>query len=215
MPFVKKIEVENGVLGIWELTETVESLIAAFQFLANEEAEFKRYSLIKRQSEYIATRLLLRELCGDKREIFYLDSGRPQLRNSNQNISISHSNEFVAIFISNDLPGIDIENADRNIDKVVNRFLNPNELAWIDKSENPKFLKMLFWCAKEAIYKCACQSGIQFDTQIFIPPFDFTKTDFFRGKLNYQNRLENYNLWYFHFQNNIVVYCVEVKNSII
>lgn len=210
MPFVKKIEVENGILGIWELTETVDSLIATFQFSSNERAEFQKYSLKKRQAEYIATRLLLQQLCGEKTEIVYQDSGRPQLMNSTQNISISHSNEFVIIFISNDLPGIDTENANRDIDKVVNRFLNPKELEWIDESENPKFLKMLFWCAKEAIYKCACQSGIQFDTQIFIPPFEFAKTDFFRGKLNYKNRFESYNLWYFHFQNNIVVYCVEV-----
>jgi phosphopantetheinyl transferase len=213
MPFAKKIEVENGILGIWELSESVESLIADFQFSENEEAEFKKFLLKKRQSEYIATRLLLQQLRGEKTEIVYQNSGRPQIKNSAQNISISHSAELAVIFISNDLPGIDVENASRNIDKVVNRFLHKTEFEWIEKSENPKFLKILFWCAKEAIYKCACQSGIQFDTQIFIPPFEFSKTDFFRGKLIYQHRVANYNLWYFYFQSNIIVYCVEVKNS--
>jgi phosphopantetheinyl transferase (holo-ACP synthase) len=215
MPFLKKIEVDNGVLGIWKLTETVETLSAAFQFSVNEEAEFKMFLLKKRQSEYLATRLLLHQLLGEKNEIVYKDSGSPQIKNSTQNISISHSAELVVVFISNELPGIDVENSTRNIDKVVNRFLNPKELAWIEQSDNPKFLKMLFWCAKEAIYKCACQSGLQFDTQIFIPPFEFTKTHSFKGNVILQNRIANYKLWYIPIKNNIIVYCVEVKNLLI
>ena len=213
MPFVKQIEVENGILGIWEFTDSIELLISAFKFSSNEVAEFNKLKLKKRQSEYLATRLLLQQLLGEKAEIVYQDSGRPQIKNSRQNISVSHSANFVVIFISGDLVGIDVEIAERNIDKVVGRFLNPTELNWIDQSDNPKFLKMLFWCAKEAIYKCACQPGIQFDTQIFVPPFDFANSDFFKGKVLLQNGAANFNLWYFQHENNIVVYCVEVKNA--
>ncbi len=214
MPFIKKIEVENGILGIWELTEPIDSLKAAFQFSENEKEEFNKFALKKRQSEYLASRLLLPQLLGKKAEIIYHESGRPQIKNSTKNISISHSANLVAIFISDDLVGIDVEIADRNIDKVVGRFLNPKELEWIEQTSNPKFLKMLFWCAKEAIYKCACQHGIQFDTQIHIQPFDFTNSDFFEGKVIFQNSVAIYNLRYFQLENNIAVYCVEVKNSL-
>lgn len=214
MPFIKKIEVEKGIIGIWELTDTINSLISAFQFSDIEKEEFKKFSLKKRQSEYLASRLLLLQLLGKKTEIIYHESGRPQIKNSTINISISHSANLVAIFISEDSVGIDVEISDRNIDKVVGRFLNPKELEWIEQSGNPKFLKMLFWCAKEAIYKCACQSGIQFDTQILIQPFDFANSDFFEGKVIFQDSVANYNLRHFQFKNNIVVYCVEVKNSL-
>ena len=214
MPFLKKIEVENGVLGIWELTESVDSLKSAFQFSENEKTEFQKYILEKRQKEYLATRLLLQQLLGEKTEIIYQESGRPHIKNSAKNISISHSKNLVVIFISDYLGGIDVEIADRNINKVVSRFLNPKELSWIEQSKNPKLLKMLFWCAKEAIYKCACQSGLQFDTQIFITPFDFVNTDFFNGKVILKNRTLNYKLWFFELENNIVVYCVEVKNTL-
>ncbi len=215
MPFLKKIKVENGVLGIWGLTDSVDSLIAAFHFSEKEETEFNKFLLKKRQTEYLATRLLLQQLRGEKTEIIYQETGRPQIKNETQNISISHSADLVAIFISNKLIGIDVEVASRNIDKVVNRFLHPKELEWIEQSENPQFLKMLFWCAKEAVYKCTCQPGIQFDTQIFIHPFEYAKTDFFKGKTIIKNRVTKYNLWYFKYENNIVVYCVEVENSII
>jgi phosphopantetheinyl transferase len=213
MPFLKKIEVENGILGIWELTESIDSLISEFQFSENEKVDFKKFALTKRQSEYLSTRLLLQILMGEKAEIVYQKSGRPQIKNSTRNISITHSKNLVAIFISDFLGGIDVEIADRNIDKVVSRFLNPIELSWIEQSKNPKLLKMLFWCAKEAIYKCACQSGLLFDTQIYILPFDFANTDSFYGNVIHKNRTSNYKLWFFELENNIVVYCVEVKNT--
>jgi len=213
MPFVKKIEVENGIIGIWELTEPVDSLIIAFQFSENEEAEFKKFLLKKRQSEYLATRLLLQQLLGEKTEITYQKSGRPQIKNGILNISISHSADLVVIFISDKSAGIDVEKVNRNIEPVAKRFLNKKELAWIEKSGNIKDLMILYWGAKEAIFKCSNHAGVQFDTQIFISPFEFGMTNFFKGTLTNEKGEETYNLWYFYFQNNIIVYCVEEQNN--
>jgi hypothetical protein len=213
MPFVKNIEVKNGIIGIWELTESAESLITTFQFSENEAIEFKRFKGEKRQKEYLATRLLLQQLFNEKTEITYRKSGRPELKNSFLNISISHSAEFVVVFISKELVGIDVESGYRKIDRVTKRFLHVNELEWIEKSENCQTLKIIFWCAKEAIFKCSFQEGVQFDTQIFIPPFEFEETSNFAGILTSGEGVENYRLGYIQFQNNIIVYCVEVKNK--
>lgn len=215
MPLLKKIEVENGVLGIWGLKESVESLISGFHLTENEQTEFKRFKFEKRQTEYLATRLLLQNLLGEKAEIIYQDSGRPLIKNSAKNISISHSSDLVVVFISNKLTGVDAENENRNIDKVVKRFLHPIEIEWIEKSGNPQLLKILLWCAKEAIYKCACKTGIQFDTQIYISPFEYSKTNLFQGKIIFQNQEKNYRMCFINCENNIVVYCVEVENELI
>lgn len=215
MPFLKKIEVENGILGIWGLKESVESLISCFHFTENEQTEFEKFKFEKRQTEYLATRLLLQNLLGEKAEIIYQDSGRPLIKDSAKNISISHSSDLVVIFISNKLTGVDAENANRNIDKVVKRFLQPKEIEWLEKSDNPQLLKILLWCAKEAIYKCACKTGIQFDTQIYISPFEYSKTNLFQGKIIFQNQEKNYRMCFINCENNIVVYCVEVENELI
>lgn len=215
MPFVKKIEIENGIIGIWEITETADSLIPTFHFSKDEEFEFQKFKGEKRQKEYLITRLLLQHLLSEKTEITYQESGRPQLKNSSKQISISHSAEFVVIFISNELAGIDVENMNRNIDRVTKRFLHPEELAWIEKSDNQQISKMICWCAKEAIFKCSVENGVQFDKQIFIPAFEIAKTDFFKGRLITASGEENYNLRYFCFGNNLIVYCVEVKNKVL
>lgn len=214
MPFVKKIEVGNGILGIWEMTETAATLKSAFQFTEKENEECNKFILEKRQVEYLATRLLLQNLLNAKTEIVYEKSGCPKLKYSNQNISISHSADLVAIFISNDSIGIDVENINRNIDKITSRFLHYEEISWAEKQENPQTAKILLWCAKEAIFKCSKQSGIQFDTEIFIYPFEMKNTDFFNGKLISLRVEEYFRLWYFYFGNNIIVYCVEVQNLV-
>jgi phosphopantetheinyl transferase (holo-ACP synthase) len=213
MPFVDKIETETGIIGIWEISESVGSLISAFQFSENEEADFKRFRGEKRQKEYLATRLLLQKVLGDKVEVVYHESGRPLLKNSTLNISISHSSDYVVVFISNELCGIDVENVYRKIDRVTKRFLHPDELSWIENSNQRQMLKIIHWCAKEAIFKCCCENGIRFDTQIFISPFEIGKIELFSGKLTAANKVVHYNLRYFDFGNNMVVYCVEDKKN--
>lgn len=214
MPFIKKIEVDNGILGIWEMTESSATLKSAFQFTEKEKEECNKFILEKRQVEYLATRLLVQNLLNAKTEIVYEKSGCPKLKNSNQNISISHSADLVAIFISNDPIGIDVENINRNIEKVTSRFLHRKEISWAEKQENPQTAKTLLWCAKEAIFKCTKKAGVQFDTEIFINPFEMKNTDFFNGKLISEMGEEYFRLWYFYFCNNIIVYCVEVQNLI-
>lgn len=213
MPFVKKIVVESGILGIWEITESAGSLISIFQFSENEKNEFEKFIGEKRQKEYLATRLLLQNIFDQKTEVIYHESRRPLLKNPTLNISISHSSDYVAVFISNELCGIDVENINRNIDRVTKRFLHREELAWIENSNQSQLLKIIHWCAKEAIFKCSCKTGVQFDTQIFISPFEIGKTDFFSGKLTGKDKEIHYILRYFNFGNNMVVYCVEDKKN--
>jgi phosphopantetheinyl transferase len=215
MPYVKKIETENGVIGIWEISDSVASLISAFQFSENEETEYKKFRGEKRLKEYLATRLLLQQVLGDKTEVVYHKSGRPLLQNPKLNISISHSSDYVVVFVSNELCGIDVEKVYRNIDRVTKRFLHPEELAWIENSNQRQMLKIIHWCAKEAIFKCSCEYGIRFDTQIFITPFKLWETKLFTGKLTVANKVVHYILRYFNFGNNMVVYCVEDKNNIL
>ncbi len=214
MPFVKKINIESGILGIWEFTESASSLISGFPFSEAENTEFKQFKFEKRQKEYLATRLLLNKLLGAKTEIIYHHSGRPLIKNPSQRLSISHSAELAVVFVSDKPAGIDVECINRNIEKVTRRFLNPTELNWVDKTDDKQFLKIMLWCAKEAVFKCSQKNGVQFDKQILIPPFNFTESSAFTGTLTSENQTEHYELHYIYFRNNIIVYCIENENSI-
>ena len=87
MPFIKKISSEAGILGIWELLETVESLLEIFCFSEKEQSEFNKINIDKRRIEYLSVRLLLEKLLNFKPDIIYNEQGKPRLTNYHQNIS--------------------------------------------------------------------------------------------------------------------------------
>ncbi len=206
MPLIKTINTEAGVLGIWKLSESITELNSQFKFSEKEKEEFNKIKIERRKKEFVATRILLTETLGKKPEIIYLESGKPLLKNSRKNISISHSSEFVVALVSEKNIGIDVENTQRNIKKIANRFLCEEELNYIQNMVDPQTATILYWSAKEAIFKCTDEDGILFDKQIFIQPFEIKTMGNFKATLNKNTR---YKLWYFFIENNVVVYCVE------
>lgn len=213
MPLVKKTETEIGILGIWKISEPVETLLSEFSFSENEKAEFEKLRSEKRQVEYLASRLLLNQLLNNKTEIIYNNLGKPQLKNNPLHISISHSSDFIVLIVSNQNTGIDVEQLNRNIDRVANRFLSNEELTDIQNCSDPQTAKIIYWGAKESIFKCTNFHGVQFNSQILIPAFLIEKEGFFEGKFIAGEQVEHYKLWYFTIENNMVVYCVENRNN--
>jgi 4'-phosphopantetheinyl transferase EntD len=212
MPFVTEIQTKFGRAGIWELTESPQELTEYFQFSPLEKTEFEKINAPKRQTEYLAIRLLLQKLSGRKTEISYQPDGKPVLKESKLNISISHSANLVVVLLAETACGVDAELKDRSIENVAKRFLHPDEISHINSSGNRRFLQILHWCAKEAIFKCSRQHGIQFDKQIKIEPFDAVTETFFRGILYSENTTEHFSLQWMKFKNNIIVFCVEIEN---
>ncbi len=211
MEQIKKIETEAGLLGIIELPDSIQVLSKCIQLTEIEENEFTGITSEKRKKEYLAIRILLKELLGFKPDIKYKKSGKPFLVNSSFNISVSHSADLAVVLISNKKIGIDVENVKRNIDKVANRFLSENEKLFIQKCPNPKLYNIIFWSAKEAIFKCTEHEAIQFNKQILIQPFD-TGINQFEGELYTGLISVKYKLFNLYYKNNVIVYTVEVDN---
>ena len=209
MSIVEKINTEAGIVGIWKLSESVNDLISKFNFSEIEKEEFKKNKADKRKIEYLATRFLIQNLIDKKPEIEYCESGKPVLKNIQKNISISHSSEFVVVLLSNYKIGIDVENTNRNIGKIANRFLHKKELAHLESLRNSQACKILYWSAKEAVFKCTEEKNIQFNKQIFIPNFNIENEGQFTATLTCGNTVAHYKLWYFFYENNVIVYCVE------
>jgi len=207
MPFSKKIETPEGVIGIWELTESSSILEADFQFSDAEKVTFESFKLEKRRKEFLAVRLLLKEILGEKAEVIYDESGKPILKKSSYNLSISHSVQLAVVFLSKKNIGIDAENIHRNIQPVVNRFLSEKEKEQISNTSNIQTTQIIYWSAKEAIFKCTCEKNIQFNTDILIQPE--TNPGELYGRVLKNNRTAHFRLRYFFHQNNVVVYCVE------
>ena len=214
MDWIKKIETEAGLLGIADLEKPLEELLANFQFSESEKEKFNRLSFEKRKKEFLLVRLVAKELLYEKPEIIYDSSGRPKLKNSTLNISISHSRELVTVLISNKKVGIDVENINRAIEKVAHRFLSVNEIEYVKKQENPRTAMIFYWSTKEAVFKCTDLQEIQFNREIIVNPVDINKLDWFRAEMLKNGKKQLYNCRGFFFKNNVVVYCVEEESKI-
>jgi 4'-phosphopantetheinyl transferase EntD len=159
---------EGGLVGLWKITETTEALFARLNPAGTELEHYLQFKNEGRKREWLAVRLLLREMKGESAEIIYSHHGNPSLANVTGNISISHSSGFVTIFYHPaHQPGIDIELITRNVEKAAGKFLSNEELedcTFSNRRSNKDM--MLRWCAKEAVFKMVPYSDIDFATQI-------------------------------------------------
>ena len=83
-------------------------------------------------------------------DLFYDNYGAPYLT-SGLNISISHSELFVAVCLSKEKVGIDLQIINEKIFKVSNKFINDLEKKLTEKNNLEKLTHL--WTIKEAAYK--------------------------------------------------------------
>ena len=146
---------EGGGIAIWHITETSEELYA---LLATHryDAQLADKTHVARRAEWLAVRLLVKELFGPECEVAYHPTGRPYLKGSNIHISISHTKGFAAVAYHHDAPiGMDIEYISSRVERISSRFTTEGEAAYIDVHDEHarQMYHLINWSAKEALYK--------------------------------------------------------------
>ena len=164
MPYLKDFLINNSTkIILWkiipgELSET---------HLSKPDKDLLKTRKDKNSKEYfLAVRKLL-ENEDPELTIDYNTKGKPFL-NKQKGISISHSNEILAICISNENDfGIDIQYKTDKIFKIKNKFLSKNETKFLDKKDDIESLIKL-WSAKESIFKALGKEGVSFSNDLEI-----------------------------------------------
>lgn len=155
-------------LALWSLEEPLEYFESKAQLAPAEQEYYDQMQSQTRKKEWLAVRVLLHEVLGFWPHITYTETGKPLLQNHTRHLSISHAKSMVGILLcTNPYAGIDIERTDRSIEKVEKRFLSDYERNLLANSSF-NLSRILFWCAKEAIYKAVNESNILFSKQIFL-----------------------------------------------
>lgn len=149
----------NAEIFFWHIKENCDELsnLIADDGMSLANA-LKRFKAESRRREWLAVRALLHSTPYKGSDILYHGNGKPFLANNNRHISISHTKEYVAIAVSDYPIGIDVESTARNVFAVAKAFLQPEEMALLDASENPGKEALCLWSAKEAAFKLASES---------------------------------------------------------
>ncbi len=124
-----------------------------------------------RQKEWLCTRLLLKFIEGDKATIEYSSNGAPILLHSDKHISISHSGDFVAIALSTQQVGLDVQVINDKPLRLKSRFLSHREMTLLKSDEDVEGAVKL-WCAKEAVYKYVSKPGTELIRDIVLEMVD-------------------------------------------
>lgn len=166
----KKLD-NKAEIAVWQITETEEQLLSLIS-VPNDEME--EISLIRNQNQRmqkLAVRALLNEVFEEKMYLNHHDNGKPYLENCVTNISITHTDKYVAIITHDeDDLGIDIESLDRDFSAVEKKALSEDEIDDLDEDTKNEQLA-IYWCAKEAIFKRMSQNRVDFAEQIEVEKF--------------------------------------------
>ena len=174
-------------LLIWEIKESLEDL----EKIA-PEIKLENKKNTKRNIEFIIPRILLKYLSKNLR-ISYNYLGAPTL-NNNENISISHTKEFVAIIISKKSVGIDIEKISNKAKNLSTKFIKKEQRKNLNDEK-----ATLIWSLKEAIFKSCLAKGVNFVTDITFSDFDISQNGKIKGEFRGEKIMANYEKIFNHY----------------
>lgn len=158
-------------VGIWKVEETICQMRSMFVDFSLYESGMQRFKSEKRQLEWLAVRVLLKELVGEEKEIGYLPSGKPYLEDRSACVSFSHTSGYVAVAVHPEKEvGIDIEQYGLRVRKLASRFVRDDERSSVEAGDEIYAL-LLHWSAKETMFKLMEHSDVDFLDHLHILPF--------------------------------------------
>ncbi len=181
MPLASERKLDDGtILGIWDISESLEYLLPAQALTAVEEDELQRRPGPQKQKQFLAARMLLAHMLGERLPICYLPDGRPFIPGGSLQVSVSHSGNYVAVAVSTEKQvGVDIEVLPRkSLLKAKGYFLNDGEQQQLT-ADDPVEKLHVYWSAKEALFKYAGNVQLNLRDHFSIESFRFST----RGRL--------------------------------
>lgn len=169
MPAIKQINTEDYQVLVWKIEEDINFFEKNMNLSYIESQDFESISNINRKLEWAASRYVQRQLVNDS--LFKDEFGKPNLAHDSGHISIAHCKEFAAVIYSrNLLVGIDIEPIHDKVLRISGRFLNPQELEFVDTTNATHVVSG--WCVKEAVYKWYGKNELSFKNNIKMRSFE-------------------------------------------
>jgi len=206
--YLKK-ELENeAVIGVWQITETEEELVELSSTPSDEmeEISFIRSESLRKQR--LAVRALLNTLFDEKVYLSHHDNGKPYLENNPVNISITHTEKYVAVILhEEENVGIDLESLDRDFSAVEKKALSEDEIDDLDDDNRNEQLA-IYWCAKEAVFKLLSRYNVDFAEQIEIERFRLRGEGELEATFTSKDDEEEFDLEYMTFDRHVLVWVV-------
>ena len=171
-PFIAQTFYQNqNILVIAPLQEDSKSLLSRLSFKDKYLPIIEKMAE-NRKREWLTIRVLIKELLGEEKEIIYNSIGKPYLSDNSFHISISHTKGYAALILNRENEAaIDIEKISSKVENVWKRFVNEEEEKSLSPS-NERIHLLLYWSAKESLFKRLGFENVDFKSHLHIQPFE-------------------------------------------
>lgn len=209
--FEHSFDNDSSIIGIWKIEESKDELLERLMMKPNEMQMLNSFQNDTRKIQWLSVRNLIRTLLQNPAtplEIAYDENSKPNLVKSNYHVSISHSKNKAAVLLSNSkFIGIDIEHIHPKIEKVIHKFVSPDEIGNLSEADKIPYYHVC-WSAKEALYKLNGRRGIDFIKDIKIQPFIYKEKGSLNASIRYDHEFHDFKMNYFKINDYMLVYVV-------
>ena len=208
MPIIRIIKPnDNTIVGIWKITETIDELSKLVTLSSKSRELLKKRKSSIHKLQFLSVRAILFELGYADDNLSYQDNA--PILNDSKKISISHSNLFSCVIISDLKVGIDVQEINHKINTIAKKFIG-YETSYLDLDD---FKSMtIIWNIKESIYKIANINGLDYKTHSLVVPFNLSD-NFTYSWLIYKNLKERYASYFFTIENYSFAYLIHTNDE--
>ncbi|MEO9891465.1 4'-phosphopantetheinyl transferase superfamily protein [Aurantibacter sp.] len=208
MPIYKTITINSFTsLHIWKVEESEADLAKTVELTLNCKNRMAGMKSEIHRRGFLSIRHLLAIEGYEDKDLIYDAYGKPHLKDGKK-ISITHSNNFTGIIISNTTEvGIDIELQRDKILRIAHKFTPIAEYKTIANADALIRKLTIVWGAKEALYKIYAQPGLSFLRHINVKNFSMDD-DQTTGEILYLGKSSNYDISFLEFEGFTLVYAL-------
>ncbi len=208
MPLYKTIQVNSAIkVSIWKIEETEETLAAPIVLTEYCSNRMLRMKSSMHRRGFLSIRHLMAVEGYVDQDLYYDNFGKPHLKDG-KHISITHSNHFTGIIISDVAEvGIDIELQREKILRIAHKFTPVEEYRTIANTDALIRKLTVVWGCKESLYKIYAEPGLSFLHHINV--HDFSLNDgMTTGEVLYEGAKSAYDINFLEFEDFSCVYAV-------
>ncbi|MEZ4878091.1 MAG: 4-phosphopantetheinyl transferase [Flavobacterium sp.] len=192
MPVYQIFSIESHTkVYVWNISESFNELFRSVVLKDVSLARLEKMKAEGHQKGFLAVRKLLEVAGYDDFDLYYDDFGKPNLKDG-KHISISHSNDFSVIAVSDCNLGIDLEILKDKTLKLAPRYMDVSHLENLSKEEALEKATVI-WGIKESIFKIKNIEGISFKNHIFEKKFELSVGKC-SAELRFENQVEQFNI---------------------
>jgi len=168
MPVIEQLNIGEINLHIWKIAEDEAFFIR--ESAAADLSQLRHYRHPQARLQWLASRMMLLKILGldQYKKLSKNDKGKPVLEENDLQISISHSDNLVAVAFSKTNFGIDIQKFTDKIPLVSGKFIPEETLMSI--KDLPDFVKIchVHWGVKEALFKADVNGSLDYRKNLIL-----------------------------------------------